>query len=179
MLMICNNFFKRLKGKEPEVWDRAFKEAKQWAQEVFYHFCGHYQFDFNIQSLQLGKLKAAEVKICCVVIETSTIRSDLESLSRRHWEHLVLELRAEATSRLVTVSDFISLSTKKLSQRAHTIEEIGTSFEAYNEIKNQSKGIVKEIQDVTGLGKVLTAWTRERLDGKHFSKLNSIWINNK
>uniref|UniRef100_A0ABD2XKY5 Dynein heavy chain, cytoplasmic n=1 Tax=Trichogramma kaykai TaxID=54128 RepID=A0ABD2XKY5_9HYME len=135
-----------LKGKQAQDWEKAFKEAKQWAQEV-------------------GKLRANEVKLSCIVIDTATIRNDLELLSRRYWEQLSLDLRAEASSRLISIVDFLSTSSKKLQQRSRTIEEIGEAFDAYMQIQSQTDEIIRELEDVTGLSRVLAAWTKEKLDG--------------
>ncbi|KAJ8675958.1 hypothetical protein QAD02_011744 [Eretmocerus hayati] len=143
-----------LKGKQPQDWEKAFKDAKLWAQEV-------------------GKLRANEIKISCITVDTGTIRNDLESLSRRYWERLALDLRAEASSRLVSIVDFLSSSSRKLSQRARTIEEIGDANEAYTHIQTQSSEIVRELEDVSGLGRVLAAWTRERLEG--LSNAHTAW----
>ncbi|XP_023246189.1 cytoplasmic dynein 2 heavy chain 1 [Copidosoma floridanum] len=143
-----------LKGKQPQDWEKAFKDAKQWAQEV-------------------GKLRANEVKISCVVVDTGTIRNDLESLSRRYWERLSLDLRAEASSRLISIVDFLSSSSKRLSHRARTIEEIGEAYEAYSSIQKQMDEVARELEDVSGLGRVLAAWTRERLEG--LSNAHASW----
>ena len=78
-----------------------------------------------------------------------------------------LDLRNEASSRLVIIIDFVSSSTKKLSQRAYSVEEIGSTFEAYTDIQSQFGDTVKELESVTGLAKVLAAWTRERLEGTY------------
>ncbi|XP_058798637.1 cytoplasmic dynein 2 heavy chain 1 [Phymastichus coffea] len=143
-----------LKGKQSHDWEKAFKDAKQWAQEV-------------------NKLRATEIKISCIVIDISTIRNDLELLSRRYWERLALDLRAEASSRLVFIIDFLSSASKKLSHRARTIEEIGEAYEAYSSIKKQSDDIARELEDVSGLGRVLAAWTRDKLDG--LSNASTAW----
>ncbi|XP_011502016.1 PREDICTED: cytoplasmic dynein 2 heavy chain 1 [Ceratosolen solmsi marchali] len=135
-----------LRGKQWQDWEKAFKDSKQWAQEV-------------------SKLRANEVKILCITVDTGTIRNDLESLSRRCWERLALDLRAEASSRLIAIVEFLSSALKKLSQRARTIEEIGEVYEAYSNIQKQYNDIAQELEDVSGLGRILAAWTREKLEG--------------
>jgi dynein heavy chain 2 len=79
-------------------------------------------------------------------------------------------LRAEASSRLVSIVDFLSSASKKLSQRARTIEEIGEVYEAYSSIQRQTAEIAQELEDVTGLSRILTAWTREKLEGSPSSQ---------
>ncbi|XP_051159645.1 cytoplasmic dynein 2 heavy chain 1 [Leptopilina boulardi] len=144
----------QLKGKSPQEWERAFKEAKQWAQEV-------------------GKLRGSDVKIWCVVVDTATARNDLESASRRYWERMSFDLRAEASSRLVAIVDFLSASARELDKRPHNVEEIGLAYETYSRIQKASEGISKELDDVTGLARVLAAWTREKLEG--ISAAHATW----
>ncbi|KAL2743989.1 cytoplasmic dynein 2 heavy chain 1 [Vespula maculifrons] len=136
----------KLKGASPNDWSRAFKDAKQWAQEV-------------------GKLRGGEVKIWCISIDTGTTRNDLESASRRYWERLCSDLRVEASSRLVAVVDFLSLAAKELERRPHNVEEVGLANEAHERIQKQYAGIGNEMEAVAGLAKVLAAWTSEKLEG--------------
>ncbi|XP_043684796.1 cytoplasmic dynein 2 heavy chain 1 [Vespula pensylvanica] len=136
----------KLKGASPNDWSRAFKDAKQWAQEV-------------------GKLRGGEVKIWCISIDTGTTRNDLESASRRYWERLCSDLRVEASSRLVAVVDFLSLAAKELERRPHNVEEVGLANEAHERIEKQYAGIGNEMEAVAGLAKVLAAWTSEKLEG--------------
>lgn len=113
------------------------------------------------------------MRIWCIVVDTGTTRNDLESASRRHWERLSSDLRAEASSRLVAVMDFLSSITKELDKRPRTVEEIGLAYEAHSRIQKQSEGIAEEIQAVAGLARVLAAWTKERLDG--VSSAHAAW----
>ncbi|KAL2712648.1 cytoplasmic dynein 2 heavy chain 1 [Vespula squamosa] len=136
----------KLKGASPNDWSRAFKDAKQWAQEV-------------------GKLRGSEIKIWCISIDTGTTRNDLESASRRYWERLCSDLRVEASSRLVAVVDFLSLAAKELERRPHNVEEVGLANEAHERIEKQYAGIGNEMEAVAGLAKVLAAWTSEKLEG--------------
>ncbi|XP_015119188.1 cytoplasmic dynein 2 heavy chain 1 [Diachasma alloeum] len=136
----------QLKGKPPQDWERAFKDAKQWAQEV-------------------GKLRGGEVRVWCLCIDTSTTRNDLESASRRYWDRLSSDLRAEASSRLVGVVDFLSAAARELDRRPKDVEEVGLAFEAHKRITEESAGIGGELEAVTGLARVMAAWTREKLDG--------------
>lgn len=66
---------------------------------------------------------------------------------------------------MASILEFLSSSSKKLSQRARTIDEVGEAYEAYSSIQNQSNQIAQELDDVSGLGRVLAAWTREKLEG--------------
>ncbi|XP_017891098.1 cytoplasmic dynein 2 heavy chain 1 isoform X2 [Ceratina calcarata] len=136
----------RLKGKSPQEWTRAFKDAKQWAQEV-------------------GRLRGNEVKIWCISVDTATTRNDLESASRRYWERLCSDLRAEASSRLVAVVEFLSSASRELERRPRNVEEVGLAYEAHARIQKQSAGMAEEMEAVTGLSKVLAAWTSEKLEG--------------
>ncbi|EFN76217.1 Cytoplasmic dynein 2 heavy chain 1 [Harpegnathos saltator] len=136
----------RLKGKPPQEWARAFKEAKQWAQEV-------------------GKLRGNDVKILCICVDTATTRNDLETASRRYWERLCSDLRAEASSRLVAIVDFLSFASKELERRPRDVEEVGLAHEAHARIEQQSAGIAEEMEAVAVLAKVMAAWTSEKLDG--------------
>ncbi|XP_047369553.1 cytoplasmic dynein 2 heavy chain 1 isoform X1 [Vespa velutina] len=136
----------RLKGASPNDWSRAFKDAKQWAQEV-------------------SKLRGSEVKIWCISIDTGTTRNDLESASRRYWERLCSDLRVEASSRLVAIVDFLSFASKELERRPHNVEEVGLANEAHERIQQQYAGIGSEMEAVAGLTKVLAAWTSEKLEG--------------
>ncbi|XP_078052127.1 dynein cytoplasmic heavy chain beethoven [Augochlora pura] len=135
-----------LKGRSPQEWTRAFKDAKQWAQEV-------------------GKLRGNEVKIWCISVDTSTTRSDLESASRRYWERLCSDLRVEASSRLVAIVEFLSAASKELERRPRSVEEVGLAYEAHARIERQSSGMADEMEAVAGLSKVLAAWTSEKLEG--------------
>lgn len=139
-----------LKGKSPQDWERAFKEAKQWAQEV-------------------GKLRGGEVKVWCLSVDTATTRNDLESASRRYWERLSSDLRAEASSRLVDVVDFLSAAARELERRPKDVEEVGLAVEAHKRIAEESTSVGDELEAVTGLARVMAAWTREKLEGKVFS----------
>ncbi|XP_018402903.1 PREDICTED: cytoplasmic dynein 2 heavy chain 1 [Cyphomyrmex costatus] len=136
----------RLKGKPPQEWAKAFKEAKQWAQEV-------------------GKLRGCEIKISCICIDTATTRNDLEIASRHYWERLSYDLRAEASSRLVAIVDFLSFASKELERRPRDVEEVGLAHEAHARIEQQSAGIAEEMEVVAVLAKVMAAWTSEKLDG--------------
>lgn len=136
----------KLKGKSPQDWEKAFKEAKQWAQDV-------------------GKLRGGEIKVRCLTIDTSTTRNDLESASRRYWDRLSNDLRAEASSRLGGIVEFLSAAAKELDKRPKNVEEVGGAFEAHKRIQEESAGIGKELEAVTGLAKVMATWTREKLDG--------------
>ncbi|XP_024946848.1 cytoplasmic dynein 2 heavy chain 1 isoform X2 [Cephus cinctus] len=136
----------RLKGKSPQEWERAFKDAKQWAQEV-------------------GKLRGNEVKIWCITIDTATTRNDLESASRRYWERLSADLRTEASSRLVAIMEFLSAAGKELDKRPRTVEEVGIAHEAHDRIQVESAGVANELEAILGLSRVLAAWTRETLEG--------------
>ncbi|XP_071561821.1 cytoplasmic dynein 2 heavy chain 1 [Temnothorax nylanderi] len=136
----------RLKGKPPQEWAKAFKEAKQWAQEV-------------------GKLRGCEVKISCICVDTATTRNDLETASRHYWERLCSDLRAEASSRLVAIVDFLSFASKELERRPRDVEEVGLAHEAHARIEQQSAGIAEEMEVVAVLAKVMAAWTSEKLDG--------------
>ncbi|KAL6266424.1 hypothetical protein P5V15_003274 [Pogonomyrmex californicus] len=140
------NVGERLKGKPPQEWAKAFKEAKQWAQEV-------------------GKLRGCDVKISCICVDTATTRNDLETASRHYWERLCSDLRAEASSRLVAIVDFLSFASKELERRPRDVEEIGLAHEAYARIEQQSAGIAEEMEIVAVLAKVMAAWTSEKLDG--------------
>nr|XP_033320776.1 cytoplasmic dynein 2 heavy chain 1 [Megalopta genalis] len=135
-----------LKGRSPQEWTRAFKDAKQWAQEV-------------------GKLRGNEVKIWCISVDTSTTRSDLESASRRYWERLCSDLRVEASSRLVAIVEFLSSASKELERRPRSVEEVGLAYEAHARIEKQSSGMADEMEAIAGLSKVLAAWTSEKLEG--------------
>ncbi|XP_020293197.1 cytoplasmic dynein 2 heavy chain 1 [Pseudomyrmex gracilis] len=136
----------QLKNKPPQEWAKAFKEAKQWAQEV-------------------GKLRGCDVKISCVCVDTATTRSDLETASRRYWERLCSDLRTEASSRLMAVVDFLSFASKELERRPRDAEEVGLAHEAHARIEQQSAGIADEMEAVAVLAKVMAAWTSEKLDG--------------
>ncbi|XP_031838829.2 dynein cytoplasmic heavy chain beethoven isoform X1 [Nomia melanderi] len=136
----------RLKGRSPQEWTRAFKDAKQWAQEV-------------------GKLRGNEVKIWCISVDTATTRNDLESASRRYWERLCSDLRVEASSRLVAIVEFLSSASKELERRPRSVEEVGLAYEAHARIEAQSSGMAEEMEAVAGLSKVLAAWTSEKLEG--------------
>ncbi|CAK9809936.1 Cytoplasmic dynein 2 heavy chain 1 [Anthophora quadrimaculata] len=136
----------RLKGKSPREWTRAFKDAKQWAQEV-------------------GRLRGNEVKIWCITVDTATTRNDLESASRRYWEHLCSDLRVEASSRLVAIVEFLSSASKELERRPRNVEEVGMAYEAHARIQTQSSGMAEEMEAIAGLSKVLAAWTSEKLEG--------------
>ncbi|XP_043268031.1 cytoplasmic dynein 2 heavy chain 1 [Venturia canescens] len=135
-----------LKGKSPQEWERAFKEAKQWAQEV-------------------GKLRGGEVKIWCISIDTGTTRNDLESGTRRYWDRLSSDLRAEASSRLVTVTEFLSMAARELDRRPRNVQEVGIAYEVHTRIERESAAMAEELEAVTGFARVLAAWTREKLDG--------------
>ncbi|XP_076646917.1 dynein cytoplasmic heavy chain beethoven [Halictus rubicundus] len=136
----------RLKGRSPQEWTRAFKDAKQWAQEV-------------------GKLRGNEVKIWCISVDTATTRNDLESATRRYWERLCSDLRVEASSRLVAIVEFLSSASKELERRPRSVEEVGLAYEAHARIEAQSSGMAEEMEAIAGLSKVLAAWTSEKLEG--------------
>ncbi|XP_050496495.1 cytoplasmic dynein 2 heavy chain 1 [Bombus huntii] len=136
----------RLKGRSPQEWTRAFKDAKQWAQEV-------------------GRLRGSEVKIWCISVDTATTRNDLESASRRYWERLCSDLRVEASSRLVAIVEFLSSASKELERRPRNVEEVGSAYEAHARIQAQSSGMAEEVEAIAGLSKVLAAWTSEKLEG--------------
>lgn len=109
------------------------------------------------------------MKIWCITVETSTTRNDLESATRRYWERICSDLRAEASSRLIAIADFISLSLKELQRRPRNVEEVGQVCEAHARITQRSEGIEQEIEEVVGLSKVLSAWTSEHLEGTCYS----------
>ncbi|XP_029665147.1 cytoplasmic dynein 2 heavy chain 1 [Formica exsecta] len=136
----------RLKGKPPQEWAKAFKEAKQWAQEV-------------------GKLRGCDVKISCICIDTATTRNDLETATRHYWERLCSDLRVEASSRLMAIVEFLSFASKELERRPRDVEEVGLAHEAHARIEQQSAGIAEEMEVVAVLAKVMAAWTSEKLDG--------------
>ncbi|KAF7991046.1 hypothetical protein HCN44_000861 [Aphidius gifuensis] len=131
---------KILKGKSSQEWEKAFKEAKQWAQDV-------------------GKLRGGEIKIKCLCIDTSTTRNDLESSSRRYWDRLSSDLRAEASSRLGKIVEFLSSVTKELDKRPKNIEQVGEAFLTHKKIQQESTGIGDELEAVTdGLSGAHAAW---------------------
>lgn len=112
------------------------------------------------------------MKICCIVIDTGTTRNDLDSASRRYWERLSSDLRAEVSSRLMAVIDFLSTSSRDLDRKPRSVEEIGSAYETYTRIKTDSVEVEKELELVTGLAKILAAWTRDKLEGN--SSKNSV-----
>ena len=75
------------------------------------------------------------------------------------------DLRTEASSRLVAIVEFLSSSARELDRRPHNVEEIGLAYEAYSRIQKESQATGQELEAVTGFGRVLAAWTREKLDG--------------
>lgn len=115
---------------------------------------------------QVGRLRGSEIKIWCIGVDTATTRNDLESATRRYWERLCSDLRAEASSRLVTIVDFLSSISKELERRPRTVEEVALAYEAHARIEAQSSGMSDEMEAVIGLSKVLAAWTSEKLEGK-------------
>lgn len=104
-------------------------------------------------------------------METGTARGDLESTTRRSWERLSVDLRTEASSRLVSVVEFLSSASKELDRRPRSVEEVGIAREAYSRIQKDASGMAKELEEVAGLARVLAAWTRERLEGKTQKKM--------
>lgn len=106
------------------------------------------------------------MKIWCITIDTGTTRIDLESASRRYWDRLSSDLRAEASSRLVAVVEFLSNAARELDHRPRNVEEVGLAYEAHGRIQRESMTIAEELEAVTGFAKVLAAWTREKLDGR-------------
>lgn len=76
-----------------------------------------------------------------------------------------VDLRTEASSRLVAVGEFLSSASKELDRRPRSVDEVGSAREAYARIRDEATGIAKELEDVSGLARVLAAWTRERLEG--------------
>lgn len=136
----------KLKGKPPKEWEKAFKDAKQWAQ-------------------QIGKLRGGEIKLWCFAIDTATTRNDLESATRRTWDRLSTELRSEAAERLVTCVDFLSLAGRDLDHRPKDIEEVALAYEAHRRIERDTPRIAAELECATGLARIMAAWTREKLDG--------------
>lgn len=93
----------------------------------------------------------------------------METASRHYWERLCSDLRAEASSRLVAIVDFLSFASKELERRPRDVEEVGLAYEAHARIEQQSAGIAEEMETVAVLAKVLAAWTSEKLDGNVFS----------
>lgn len=75
------------------------------------------------------------------------------------------DLRTEASSRLIAIVEFLSSSARELDKRPHNIEEIGLAYEAYSRIQKEAQGTAEEFEAVTGLARVLAAWTREKLEG--------------
>ncbi|XP_066585667.1 cytoplasmic dynein 2 heavy chain 1 [Prorops nasuta] len=147
----------RLKMKSPQDWSRAFKDTKQWAQEV-------------------GKLRGSDVRIRCIVIDTATTRNDLELATRRFWERLSSDLRAEASSRLVAILEFLSSASKDLERTPRNVQEVGQAHLAHSRIQQQAFGhIASEMEAVEGLAKVMAAWTSESLDGVKAAHAN--WQN--
>ena len=125
-------------------------------------YCGGYRDYKKRSGIFVPKVAYKCLKVHC---KSSLLQNLLIFMMIRYWERLALDLRAEASSRLVSITEFLSSASKKLSHRARTIEEIGEAYEAYSSIQTQSNEIAKELEDVTGLGRVLAAWTREKLEG--------------
>lgn len=115
-------------------------------------------------------MRGYDVKIYCVCVDTATTRNDLEMASRHYWERLCSDLRAEASSRLVAVVEFLSFVSKELERRPRDVEEVGLAYEAHARIEMQLAGIAEEVEAVAVLAKVMAAWTSEKLDGNVFSK---------
>lgn len=136
----------KLKGKSPKEWEKAFKDAKQWAQ-------------------QIGKLRGGELKLWCFAIDTATTRSDLESATRRTWDRLSTELRAEAAERLLTCVEFLSSAARDLEHRPKDVEEVALAYDAHRRIESETPRIAAELECATGLARLMAAWTREKLDG--------------
>ncbi|CAD6239204.1 GSCOCG00008639001-RA-CDS, partial [Cotesia congregata] len=136
----------KLKGKSPKEWEKAFKDTKQWAQ-------------------QIGKLRGGELKLWCFAIDTATTRSDLESATRRTWDRLSTELRAEAAERLLTCVEFLSSAARDLEHRPKDIEEVALAYDTHRRIESETPRIAAELECATGLARLMAAWTREKLDG--------------
>lgn len=116
------------------------------------------------------------MKIWCINVDTSTTRNDLESASRRYWERLCSDLRVEASSRLVSIVEFLSSSSKELERRPRNVEEVGLAYEAHARIEGQSSGMAEEMEAAAGFSKVLAAWTSEKLEGRAIVRLsNDCW----
>lgn len=112
-------------------------------------------------------MRGGEIKIWCITIDTGTTRNDLESATRRYWDRLSSDLRTEALSRLVTVTEFLSTAARELDRRPRNVEEVGIAYEVHARIERESSTMVEELEAVTGFARVLAAWTREKLDGKN------------
>ncbi|KAG7200033.1 hypothetical protein KM043_004800 [Ampulex compressa] len=128
----------------------------------------HYTLKFIVLVLvhhQVGKLRGGKLKIWCVTIDTAITRNELESASRQYWERLCFDLRIEASSRLAAIVEFLSSASKELERKPGNVEEVGMAYKAHTRITQQSADIAEEVEAVTGLAKVLAAWTSEKLDG--------------
>lgn len=68
---------------------------------------------------------------------------------------------------------------KELDRRPANVEEVGLAYEAHKKIEEGSRDIGRELEYVTGLAKVMAAWTRERLDGRirYYKKIIKVDIN--
>ena len=71
----------------------------------------------------------------------------------------------------MAVVDFLSSASRDLDRKPRDIEEMGLAYEIYSRIKNDSAGIEQELETISGLAKILAAWTRDKLEGKTFLNL--------
>lgn len=69
-------------------------------------------------------MQSCDVKILCLCVNTATTRNDLEIASRRYWERLRSSLKAEASSRLVAVVDFLSFASKELERTTFNVDRV-------------------------------------------------------
>ncbi|CAD6999081.1 unnamed protein product [Ceratitis capitata] len=125
-------------------WDREFKACKNFSQKI-------------------AKIQNTEESIDCIIINTSTLRSEIELISRRYWEALTNSLRAAIVNDVTVIQEFLQNSLQFLNNVPMDETTITESGMKYEKMMSELPKISETLDSVKGKDSCLAGWCKERV----------------
>ncbi|KAK5644080.1 hypothetical protein RI129_007925 [Pyrocoelia pectoralis] len=137
-----------------EHWELHFRASKTFGQEI-------------------AKLPSTEERVGCFIVGLSWLRSDLESHNRTYWSQLSLSLKDSIAQDVFKLQEYVDTSTATLNKQPLTVDQIGESDASYSDILHQKSQMEGLYQEMMRKSKMLSSWTRERVDS--VNRLKGAW----
>ena len=91
--------------------------------------------------LRLKSLHFSEIKVDCIRVSTTPVKSVIDDHIQRLFDALLNSLRRAVTSDVNTIDTFLTSATETLSERPQTVEEIGIANAKHTELSKTKKEV--------------------------------------
>ncbi|XP_067623203.1 cytoplasmic dynein 2 heavy chain 1-like [Eurosta solidaginis] len=125
-------------------WDREFKACKNFSQKI-------------------AKIQNSEESIDCIIINTSTLRSEIELICRRYWEALTNSLRTSIVNDVSVIQEFLQNSLQFLNNVPMDETSITESSMKYEKMMSELPKVTQTLDAVKGKDTCLAGWCKERV----------------